>query len=223
MRVSFVIPFKGNELDLIQLIKRNKEMLTENHELVIVFDAKSDLKEIERKNLKVKKNINVGIYEAMNKGIQIASNEFIFFMGQTDTVYVSELRDLNLTYDSDFIEFKFQIGSKIKANNPGKDLIYHHQSIIFRKEFLQNHNIQYDENLKIHSDYELILNTIFSGAKKAKYSNRLCKFERGGISTTKKNIVRSLSEIYKIQQRYKVFGFYKFTKILVRRLSYLIR
>jgi glycosyltransferase involved in cell wall biosynthesis len=149
-----------------------------------------------------------GIYDAMNKGIDLASGEWINFMNAGDSLVnnkvlnnlLSELSnfcndivygDINIIRSFDLISIYYKICSKIDKYFLMENTICH-QAIFFRKLlFLESgkHNLQY----KIVGDYERLL-TFFILGKKIKYSNILiANYLNDGFSTNnyyKSNIER---------------------------------
>ncbi len=114
-----------------------------------------------------------GIYDAMNKGIDRARGDWIYFLGGDDNVYNNKViesifsnRENLDKYDllyGDIIYggnrlFKSYFGALLKIKNS-----IHHQGAFYRRRLFNK--FRYNTNLKALSDYELNLRLYLMGAK----------------------------------------------------------
>ena len=157
-----------------------------------------------------------GIYDAMNKGIEAASGEYIWFMNSGDAIFEPStveklLNDLDSNMDVYFSDTMFidQEGKElglISALKPQRfpqelrpdsfrfGMNICHQSFVARKKVVPRYNLEY----RLASDIDWIIQIL----KKAP-SNQCCKhvlsrFETGGSS------YQNTNEAWK--ERYKVLG-----------------
>jgi glycosyltransferase involved in cell wall biosynthesis len=133
---------------------------------------------------------DLGLYDAMNKGIAMSSGELVGILNSDDTFY-------SKTTIADIVEFHKQneieasIGNIVQHNKDRKIIRYYsskywkpenlkigymppHPAIYFKRELFSKFG-NYDLGFKIASDYELITRFFFKKKIKWKYS---------GITTT---------------------------------------
>lgn len=148
-----------------------------------------------------KKNINYkwisesdkGIYDAMNKGIKLASGEWLNFMNAGDRFYSSkvlenifnnriEINDKILVYGFKYQKNKAVNTLPISALRNGL-IMANHQSMFFNKRILGKELI-YDLKYHIYGDYELVNRLYLKfGQQKFKYLDlAIAIYEGGGIS-----------------------------------------
>ena len=151
-----------------------------------------------------------GIYDAMNKGIKVATGDWLNFMNAGD--YFSNENVLN---EMDFTAnkkvdilygYKSQKGKlfyPMNIKNLEIGVIFgNHQSMFFNKNKLQ-YELYYDDKYKIYADYELV-NRIYKQKNSViNFVNVLvADFEGGGIS--EKPSTQKRKDKYKIV--YKSYG-----------------
>ena len=107
-----------------------------------------------------------GIYDAWNKGLNIAKGRWIMFLGAGDTI----AENLFLNYDSlvisckkkiDFIFCKVRIGNRVIDSNWNWEKFRKYMNIphcggIHNREYFENYGI-FNSKFKIAGDYELLL------------------------------------------------------------------
>lgn len=137
-----------------------------------------------------------GIYDAMNKGIERATGDYIIFMNAGD-VFANEniLNDLSKYCDNapDFI-----YGDAIEDNHLKRarhhskincGMFTHHQAMLYNRLALAD--MRYDLHYKIAADYDLTLRFL-KRAKNVIYAPiPVCIFETGGVSQTNADIGRN--------------------------------
>ncbi len=161
-----------------------------------------------------------GIYNAMNKGIDVSSGDSLLFLNCGDYI-IDQVLDDNFTspsllpvkYTNSFGIEKFQKKGRLFFGTP-----YCHQGIIFSRE-----NIRYNENYKICSDYEYIIKFFkhkqsFFDKCQIKKSNGYILYDNKGISSvnTKIRDKEALDIVYK-NFNIILFTLYKI-KILTRNI-----
>lgn len=133
-----------------------------------------------------------GIYDAMNKGIKLASGEWIYFMGSDDTLASAEV--LQDVYDELAITDEDLIYGNVYGEKSGKSYIYdttdkvlstgiHHQSIFYKHhvfDILGN----YDLAFKIAADYDFTLKIFLNDSFTTRYINQnIACYGEGGFSS----------------------------------------
>ena len=114
-----------------------------------------------------------GIYDAMNKGIEMANGEWLYFLGSDDKLFDNEV--LNQVHQQlSKSRCKVAYGNvKVIGNNRwakdgqvygGRFHLYDilrrnicHQAIFYQRDFLKQHRIQYDLRYPVSADWDLNL------------------------------------------------------------------
>ncbi|POT59605.1 colanic acid biosynthesis glycosyltransferase WcaE [Citrobacter amalonaticus] len=158
-----------------------------------------------------------GIYDAMNKGIEMARGKFALFLNSGDIFhpeaarFVRQLRtqndDVMVTGDA---LLDFGDGHKIKRSAKPGWYIYHslpasHQAIFFPVTGLKVW--QYDLQYKVSSDYALAARMYKAGYAFKKLNGMVSEFSMGGVSTT--NNLELCRDAKKVQRQIlRVPGFF---------------
>jgi glycosyltransferase involved in cell wall biosynthesis len=113
-----------------------------------------------------------GIYNAMNKGIKVATGEYLLFLNSGDHLYNDKVFQENnrQIVNSDLIYFNWQvIGDNFSKVVPYPDELQFsnlffgslpHQATFMKKALFDKFGL-YDENLKIASDWKFIILALF--------------------------------------------------------------
>jgi glycosyltransferase involved in cell wall biosynthesis len=133
-----------------------------------------------------------GIYDAMNKGIDAAAGEWLYFMGGDDSLCTPlVLTEVCKAIKQDTADLIYGnvVGavSKIKYadDNVSKVLSrgIHHQGIFYRRH-LFNFTGKYSLDFKVAADYHLTLKAFCNGAFKTKYIDTdIASFGENGLSS----------------------------------------
>ncbi|SNR16818.1 Probable transmembrane protein of unknown function. Putative glycosyl transferase, group 2 family protein [Tenacibaculum jejuense] len=105
-----------------------------------------------------------GIYDAMNKGIDLANGEWLYFMGADDKLFFN-LTLASIFSSNDFDDKNLIIGNITYPKNQNfyssfssklwiKNTL-HHQSVFYKKILFRN--IKYDTSFKVLADYHFNL------------------------------------------------------------------
>ena len=158
---------------------------------------------------------SVGIYQAMNEGVQEVSSEYIWFMNAGDSFATRESLDFALKtaqkHDVGLVIGNYRVTNSNRVNSikGGKIALLSfafsrrgicHQSMIFRRKNLNLENL-YDLRFKYSADYKLALYTVknFGGFR---VRETLCEMEPNGISDRNLRLVH----LEKGQIRAEIFG-----------------
>lgn len=164
------------------------------------------------KNIRVKSERDFGIYNAMNKGINMAEGSYINFMNAgdvfADETVVSDMVRMAKKTDADIIYGRTRyfdsrgkyMGSCAVQERAGKgtwnllNIMPCHQSIFAKTECLRNHYFR--EKYRILADYEWFLEC-YKQKKRIVFSDKdYCQFYRDGISAS--NRYRKLADKEKL-------------------------
>jgi putative colanic acid biosynthesis glycosyltransferase len=158
-----------------------------------------------------------GLYDAMNKGLDLARNDYVIFMNSGDLFASSTTLRVaaeKLSQNPPDILY----GDAIEFDDAGEDykkamnhrLVYysmftHHQSIFYSRAFLGKQ--RYNLDFRIASDWALTASLLKRGAT-ARYANfPVAKFARGGISNTPSSRERNRIELFKLHEEVFQTGF----------------
>ena len=135
-----------------------------------------------------------GIYDAMNKGIALARNEWLYFLNAGDclaseNVIIEIEKFLENNVELNFIYAPY-ISNDIINNTQDLNLNFlsshmiNHQSIFFKKTLFEKN--QYDTSYKFCADYAHLL-SVYKILKAKKTNFVVVKYDANGVSSNKKN------------------------------------
>ncbi len=176
-------------------------------------------------NLRFISERDKGIYDAMNKGIDMAAGRFALFLNSGD-IFHEEIVDVVRQLDEE-TESAMYIGDALLDFGDGNKLrrsakhgwyIYHslpasHQAIFFPVNGLKTY--PYDLQFKVSSDYALAARMFKAGFPFKRLKGLVSEFSMGGVSTS--NNVELCQDARKVQRTIlRVPGFWA-------QLSYILR
>lgn len=154
-----------------------------------------------------------GIYDAMNKGLQRAQGDYVWFMNAGDEIYASDTlaRIAAVAADSDIIYGKACIvnaaGSKVSEHHKPtppdlrrrhllNGLVVSHQAILVRRSMAPT----YDLNYRIAADYDWVVRAVTDSKCNTYIDEYLCKFLTEGVSARQRR--RAWRERFCIMRRH---------------------
>jgi len=168
------------------------------------------IKSYGNKITKVLSERDYGIYDAMNKGCNLANGDWIVFMNAGDTFYSNtallQLSDF-LANDADLVygghEVRHDSFSRIKHPDDLKKIwkgtIFNHQASIVRSCLMKNK--KFDTMYKYSADYEFIRYLLLNEKKLVNSGVIISSFSASGISDSQRPAV--LMEFAAISRLYK--------------------
>ncbi|MCF0191522.1 MAG: glycosyltransferase [Marinilabiliaceae bacterium] len=178
-----------------------------------------------------------GIYDAMNKGLSIASGEYVWFLNSGDEIASNETVDMLLSEamntadviygDTIMTSLDGSIIGGRRLSPPEKltwksfrnGMVVCHQSFIARRLLCSD----YDTSYRFSADYEWCLKILKKSHEIYHTHSVISRFLDGGI--TKQNIIPGLRERFKIMSNH--FGFFMtclyHIPISIRFFCYLIK
>lgn len=156
-----------------------------------------------------------GVYEAMNKGIRLATGDYLYFLGADDNLADERIVEDVVAFlkshpDCDFLygDLLFQVESfSVHVSFPQPDgLADHliadcllHQASFARASLFSGRIGYFDENYRIGSDYAWFLKLVADEAVKKLYYPRLvATYHGGGMSS---DMPKTLAEMFEIQNQ----------------------
>ncbi len=174
-----------------------------------------------------------GLYDAINKGIQLATGEVIGLMHSDDEFYDTEVVSKIVETFNENPNSKGVYGNGIYVSNDEKQYIVRnrisgvfsnkklksgwlplHTAVYFKKEVFEKHGL-YNLDYKIASDTELLLRYLYKDNIELTYLNTyFVKMRMGGLSTNHNRFIEILLEDIKIYKNlglpaYKIVFFKK--------------
>jgi glycosyltransferase involved in cell wall biosynthesis len=167
-------------------------------ELIVVDGGSTDgtieiLQNYSHSNLFWKSEPDKGVYDAMNKGIQKASSEWIYFLGCDDSFYnkdvLENIFEERKYENADFIYGNvWKSGSKYDGEFDKKKIVeinICHQGIFYRNSIHERIG-GYNLNYKIFADWDFNLRCFFNDSVRIQYVDIIISnFAEGGISAGK--------------------------------------
>lgn len=174
-----------------------------DYELIILDACSTDgtLKLINRlidknKNVKLISEKDKGVYDAMNRGIELSRGEWLYFIGSDDKLHnkntLNEIfnninSNIDFLYGNVYLNISNQIYSgESNINRLIRDGIsICHQSIFYRKSIFDsigNYNLKYP----VHADYDFNVRCFMDQRFRIKYIDTIvCVYNETGLSSKK--------------------------------------
>ena len=228
--ISIIIPTYNSEKFLSNCLESCAFQTFNNFEIIIVDGVSIDntleiasLFKERFKSITIHSEVDKGIYDAMNKGIQLAKGDWIYFMGSDDTFFNNEVlytvvKNLNSTldvvYGNVLSEFHGGIydgvfdGLKISRKN------ICHQAIFFKKRIFNDIGL-FDLKYKVVADWDHNIKWFFNPKIKHQYIDVLvANFSDDGFSSQNEDLVFIKVKNFKLMK----LGFYKLSFHELKRL-----
>lgn len=197
----------------------------------------------EDSRIRVFREKDKGIYDAMNQAVKKVSGEYVYFLNCGDVFYDEDvLRKVKEQMEYSAVEqsavqtagkaqyifygdiHEHLTGERV-ASNPSMDAfgcyrnVPCHQACFYAAELMRKK--QFDIKYKVRADYEHFLWCFFVGKAQTVYMPLLiADYEGGGFSETKENLKRSAREHKEIVGKYMSAGqVFKYKAIMVLTLS----
>ncbi len=194
----------------------------ENIEYIIVDGGSEDgtleiIKKYEDKISKWISEPDEGLYHAMNKGLRLATGDYVWFINGGDEVYGADTGSAILRFLRDFPDMLY--GNTIIIDQKGKELgdrrltppehmtwksfkmgmLVCHQSLIVKKEIAPEFDLRY----AFASDVDWAVRSMIASETIVNTHMYLSRFMEGG--TTSRNLKKGLKERFWIMSKY--YGF----------------
>ncbi len=158
-----------------------------------------------------------GIYDAMNKGLAIATGDYVLFLNAGDELYSNEtiksvfsFGDADVYYgNTAVVNEQGQVLGDRRLSPPGqlnwKSLKYgmcvSHQSFIAKRSLTEKYNLDYS----VSSDIDWVISVLKKSSKITNIKNYISKFLEGGTSNKRRKV--ALGERFSIMSNH--YGFFQ--------------
>jgi len=227
MKISIITATFNSEKTIERTIKSCIAQSYEHIEYIVVDGASKDrtldiIRSYERHITKLISEPDTGIYNALNKGIKLATGDVIGFLHSDDEFYSDDvLKTVADAFLSNNVDSIYGNGVYVASINPDR-VIRNWQSKEFNYNDLKNGwmpmhptffvkrkiyeaNGLFDESYRIAADYDLVLRFLYDKKISAKYLNKhLIKMKVGGASSSVKNWVKKWKEDYQIMKSHQI-------------------
>jgi len=192
----------------------------QDYEYIIIDGASTDgtldiLKKYENRITKIVSEKDAGIYDAMNKGLEISSGEWIYFLGSDDVLYNDNILD-EVFVNSNYEKYDFIYGDVIFKNSGFKHsgefskfrIINEnicHQSIFTKKEVFQKLG-NFQTKYITYADWVFNIYAFGDRKIKHKYINKIVAvFNENGFSVNRNDVEFKNDKVKIIKENFSVF------------------
>ncbi len=213
MRLSVVTINRNNASGLEKTMRSVSSQTYKEFEYVVIDGASTDgslevIKSLESKfnHIKWVSEPDEGIYNAMNKGLRMASGDYIQVLNSGDCLAADDVTERMLAALEEKGNPSILYGNMVKCFPEGGWFVDHgfagqeitmlgmytgtlnHNPVYIRRDLFEKYGY-YDENLKIVSDWKWYLQAIVFGGEKPRYVDlNVTLFDMTGISETHKEL-----------------------------------
>lgn len=214
------------EKTILSVIEQKRKHKNENIEYIIIDGKSTDdtvdiIKKYDRYIDYWVSEPDKGIYDAMNKGIDEAKGEYIFFLGADDVLLDLPIDMLDKGKEENINAILGNVllsNGKIFYSDFSWKLMYmntiHHQGLFLQTKLLKQY--YFDIRYKIYADHDLNQKLYRKKISFKKIDNIICKFNIEGAS--RKNLIKEIADI--TYHNFGVLGISIYFFILTKRFMY---
>jgi len=239
IKISIITVVYNGEEDIEETIKSVINQTYKNIKYIIVDGKSSDntMEIIDRYRDKISVIVSEpdkGLYDAMNKGLDNVSGEYVIFMNCGDTFVDSSVLEKIASFLFEQSELpNFIYGDAIEVNNYSNycylkkarnhkfvwyGMFTHHQAMLYNIETIKNNKIQYDLSYKIGADYAFTASFLKVSSIVSYIQLSICKFKQDGLSS--KNWWIGIKELWKVRK--KILGYNPIVNFSVFSFQYIM-
>ena len=213
MKLSIITINRNNVTGLEKTLQSVANQTFKEFEYIVIDGASTDgsvevIKkyELQFAHLKWVSESDSGIYNAMNKGLHMATGEYIQILNSADCLAANDVTERMLAAHKNAGRPNILYGNMIKCYSDGRNVVdksfagqditmlgmytgtLNHDPAYIRRDLFEKYGY-YDESLKIVSDWKWYLQAIILGGEKPQYVDLdITLFDMTGISVTNKEL-----------------------------------
>jgi glycosyltransferase involved in cell wall biosynthesis len=197
--ISIIIPTYNSATTIVDCLSSISNQSVKDYEILIIDGSSTDntiqlINILNDSKVRVVSEKDNGVYDAMNKGVNLAQGQWIYFLGSDDTLFNNDvLKNVYLEmqtnlYDVIYGNVLFVERNEIYAGEVSPENIFEtnisHQAIFFRKSaFLKVGN--FDLRYKVYADWDHNIRWIFSKSVRRRFVNLIvANFSVAGLSAS---------------------------------------
>ena len=215
IKLSIITISRNNAAGLEKTVRSVANQTFKEFEYIVIDGASTDdsikvIKSLEHEfaHLKWLSEPDAGIYNAMNKGIRMASGQYIQILNSGDCLAADDITGQMLAALEKFGDPSILYGNMVKVFPNGKKLVdksfegqeitmlgmytgtLNHDPAYVRCDLFEKYGY-YDENLRIVSDWKWYLQTVIIGDEKPQYIDlNVTLFDMTGISESNSDLCK---------------------------------
>ena len=201
-RFSVIVVTLNTEESIGRTISSILSQQFKNYEVIVIDGLSSDktldvIDSFKFNNVIVRSEVDNGIYDAMNKGIELASGEYLYFLNSGDYFFSDKvLLDINeellnkqdpdllygdvILYDGESERYFEQVSELSKKYFIKKSIC--HQAVFSRKSLFEEYG-SFDTKFKLRADYVWLAALYTKNKIEFNYFKYpICFYKRGGAS-----------------------------------------
>lgn len=178
-----------------------------------------------------------GVYEALNKGIRLATGEIVGWLHSDDCFYDDNvLKDVVETFERTGCDMVYGNGLFVDANQPDKVVRkwisgncsdgklmrgWHplHTTVFVKKAIFEKYGL-YNEKMRMAADTEWLIKIMYKTGIKIEYLREryIVRMNHGGLSTSKNQKIGGWKEDLSIYRQYTKFPYLSLAGKILRKI-----
>jgi len=226
--ISIIVVSLNTKIDFLKTLHSIQEQKFDNYEVIVVDGGSTDgtIEEIERNKEFISKYItqkDKGIYDAMNKGIDISIGSWIIFLNSGDIFFNNKvleninfgnLKNKEIIFGETLVDnnnIKYLVNSK-KFNNKTVIMPFCHQSCFVRSDVLKKEKFSLE--YKISADFDFFLKCYLKNMNFFNSNLIISQIQAGGLSDRfRQNVLKENISILKTNEKKKYIYLIYYLKI----------
>lgn len=194
---SIIIPTKNSERLIERCVESVLNQTYTEFEILVIDGASTDrtveiVRHYKDSRIRIFSEVDRGIYDAMNKGIELSNGIWLYFLGSDDSLYSKQVLHLIAPYCSQGVDvlygnvhsrrFNGIYDGKFDEKKILKKNICH-QAIFFRRSIFKVIGY-FDLRYRAHADWDHNMRWLLSGDIKSQYVDQIiADYADGGFSS----------------------------------------
>lgn len=240
--ISIICPCYNSGESLERMILSVLAQDYTDYELIVVDGKSSDCTTLGILEKYAKKIICIsekddGIYDAMNKGVELARGKWFYFIGADDYFYDSAVlnrifgKGNNINEGVGLIVGKALFGDKVRSYRLSSKMFLEntllHQAVFYSRKIFMD-GFRYNKEFRVSSDYDLNFYCYKQGFVPLYLNVMVCRFSLEGISSQVH--FQSYKEEMAVRKKYirrkwlcPFFALYSYSRYVIRKIVMLIK